>query len=619
MNFNYSVYRSLLRIIVTAIVIFLFTFPEFGPDFGAGLDNSYAWAFNYLFAGDYGRLVELIYPFGPLGFLKIPLVVGSNFAVGLIFFSILKLLFILSLLHLFTSAGKQEAGFILPALMTLIVSYFCDIDLAVTGLTTILSFSFLRKNNPHLIAGAVIAATLGLFIKSSIGIISFTVVIGSLVIHYLNNRNAKLLFLPVVINLLIFHLLGLLVFRSIGSFYGYLIGVTRLTAGYSTALAVYPENSWTFLGIFILTVISFPFLIKDRESRILYFLMIIPLFMIWKHAMSREDITHSRVMLYFLFFFWGILAGTSKEKSVLLFLVPVISILAFYRNMSNLERYSGYKIEISGINHFYNAVIGYREMFQRCKEISEANISQNRLDSETRTIIGNSTIDFYPWELSYVPANDLNWQPRKTLQSGSYSRWLDRKSSLSFEQNKGPEFILLHYIGDQYGGRFGSIDGRYLFNEEPLTLYNILRNYSVIKTTDTFVLLAAADSARLAMPEISGRQNIGWDEWIDVPDFGRDIGRVRFFSRPDILGKIKLILYKGEAYYIDYQLNNNMVLTYRFNPVNARDGLWINPMYRDSLSADTAARVQKIRFRNSAPGLVRRFAGIEFETIRRIE
>jgi hypothetical protein len=62
-----------------------------------------------------------------------------------------------------------------------------------------------------------------------------------------------------------------------------------------------------------------------------------------------------------------------------------------------------------------------------------------------------------------------------------------------------------------------------------------------------------------------------------------------------------------------------MVLTYRFNPVNARDGLWINPMYRDTLSEDTAARVKKIRFRNSAPGLVRRSAVIGFETIKQIK
>jgi len=56
--------------IVIAIFIYLFTFPAFEPDLAPGLDASYVWGLNWLFANNYTALTQLIYPVGPLALLK---------------------------------------------------------------------------------------------------------------------------------------------------------------------------------------------------------------------------------------------------------------------------------------------------------------------------------------------------------------------------------------------------------------------------------------------------------------------------------------------------------------------------------------------------------------------
>lgn len=597
------------------LVIYLFTFPRLEPDFSAGLDSSYVWAINHLFSNNYDKLTQLVYPFGPLGFLKMPLPLGQNLITGLVTLSVLKFLFVALLLTIFFSGDKGNR--LLSVLLTLIISYFTDIDLLIIGISAAQIILFLRKNNYLFFTGAVLIATFGFFIKPSIGINAFSIVIVSVFISYYCHRKFTYLLKIIIINLFIVLALGLIVFRDFTLFFNYIINIINLTLGYSSSLALYPENNWILLGISILSVFSFPLLVKERDPRFVFILLLFPLFIIWKHSMSREDLTHNRIMLYFLFFFWGLLIGIVQKKSLLLFFLCSISILSFYRNMSNLQGYSTYKIEISGINNFYESIVDYRGFFSKNSSLSSDNILQSRIEAETRSVIADSTIDFYPWELSYIPANNFNWKPRITLQSGSFSHWLDLKSSQSFTKNNGPNFILFHYVYDPWGGNFGSIDGRYLLNDEPLTMYNILNNYSIEKKCDKFLLFKKTGANNLSDPVLLEKQNAEWNEWTDVPYFKDNIVRLKFFSRSSFFGNIKKLVYKGEAYFIDYQLKNGKIHTYRFIPSNAEDGLWINPFVQYSFSDTTESEVMKVRFRNSNSFFISKKINIQFELIKR--
>jgi hypothetical protein len=605
--------KDILRIILISSIIFLFTFPRLEPDFGPGLDSSYVWAFNHLFANDYGKLTDLIYPFGPLGFLKMPVPIGDNLEIGLLVFSILKLLFMAALLAVFHSARDSASDIIISAIIVLLISYVSDIDLIITGLCVVSGIIFLRNHKMIFILAAALLGTMGFCIKASIGVNSFTVTAGIIILSYVTNKDLKRFLLLIIITLALIFISGLAVFGNLKGFPHYLYNSARLITDYSTALAIYPENNWIALGIFIISVIIFPVVAREKEVVSIWFILLLPIFIIWKHSITREDITHNRIMLYFLIFYWGLLTGILKEKKLFLLLIPVISILAFYRNMANIQGYSGYKIEIAGINNFYSSIIDLPSFRKKYQELSVQNLEASKLSQDLTGVIGNSTIDFYPWELSYVPANGLNWLPRKTLQSGSFSRWLDRQSASSLEKTT-PEYLLFHYPGGSVSGRFDSFDQRYLLNDEPITIITILNKFSPEILYDKFVLLKRVSSDRLSEPVETGRISTEWNTWIDVPEFGESIGRVKFTSKINLLGGIKQVFYKGDACYIDYQFGENQILTYRFNQLNAKDGLWLNPFYRSSLVEIPKDKVKKIRFRNSSARMFSPVIRLEFES-----
>jgi len=95
-------------------------------------------------------------------------------------------------------------------------------------------------------------------------------------------------------------------------------------------------------------------------KKIAFIILLFPLFAIWKHAMSRQDITHYSMLIYFLILFWGILIVYSKKNRSKLIILATFSIILIYANMKNIPAYRPIKIELNGINNFYNSVIKFK-------------------------------------------------------------------------------------------------------------------------------------------------------------------------------------------------------------------------------------------------------------------
>ncbi|MBQ1720151.1 MAG: hypothetical protein II027_05845, partial [Bacteroidales bacterium] len=102
-----QMHYPLLGKIVLAVFIYIFTFPAFEPDLAPGLDASYVWGLNWLFANNYTTLTQLIYPIGPLALLKMPAIEGANFIIFLIFYTTIKFWFIATCFGLSESHSKN--------------------------------------------------------------------------------------------------------------------------------------------------------------------------------------------------------------------------------------------------------------------------------------------------------------------------------------------------------------------------------------------------------------------------------------------------------------------------------------------------------------------------------
>jgi len=600
--------ENMLKWIVIGL-IFLITFPFFQPTYSMGLDPSYVWGLNWLFVNDYQTLTTLTYPYGPLSFLKNPTALGHNLLFYLIFFTILKVGFI----YLFFKLSDAFNGSFKSAIpVVLIVCFFVNTDLLIVGICIILNLLFYKQNKTIYLYISALLASIGLFIKISIGIASLSVIFVSLLIDYYHNRNIIRTLKQVGIMGGMGLIIGLLVYQGFVPLFQFLLGVFKVTSGYGDALSIHPYNNWILLSLFLVLIVSFPFWNKEKNVRVAYLLFLLPLFAAWKYGFIRQDISHYSSIIYFLFLFWGIMLFMSKEK-IRTFVVACCTILFLYANIRTIPMYEARKMEIVGINNFVD-VLHYKKFKQHIFSLSERNIAQNKLSAEQRALIGEHTTDVYPWEFSYIAANNLHWKPRRTVELGtsSSSQWTSLESSKNYQLNdEAPEFILFHYHKDM-----GSIDGRYILNDEPLVLHNIFNNYMLEEKTDKFLLFRKAAAAHFEKPVLAEPQTIRFNEWIDVPKSEDGIVRLKVSSKNTALGKLKKMFFKDDAYYIDYLLNDGNICTYRYVAGTAVDGLWCSPFVRNPLSDKIDPDAVKIRLRNSSSRFISPNITIQFENIK---
>ena len=61
---------------------------------------------------------------------------------------------------------------------------------------------------------------------------------------------------------------------------------------------------------------------------------------------------------------------------------------------------------------------------------------------------------------------------------------------------------------------------------------------------------------------------------MDVPGCKHGFLSVNVFAKSNLLGTLKKIFYKYEEFFIDYELEDKTILSYRFIMASAQDGLW---------------------------------------------
>ena len=598
--------RHILPSGLLAFVAFLVTFPKFVPEFGPGLDPSYVWALNYLVNFDYQALTGLVYPIGPLGFLKYAAALENNLAYALIFFSLVKWLF-LALLFILGDEEQQEIQYVLQFVFILVIAAFTGIDFALIGSVVVLLILSIRKRQGYLtFFAANLLAAIGLMIKSSIGLASYSAIaVSYLIVVFSPGFRFRRLSFFALISLFVFGTTGLIIFKDLSLFVAFLKGMRMLAGAYAEGLSLYPENNWWYLSGFIISVGLLPLMVKSKKEIQAFSLLLLPLFAMWKHAMGREDIYHAYPLIGFLIVFWGIQFLNAARRKYLILTFAVISIGFYFLNLRTLPGYFGLHPAMNGLTHFNEAVLNYNAFKKESKFRSLERIRVNRLNDRLLVAFGKERVDVYPWDLSTLPANDLRWKPRKTLELGaSTSAPLSRIAAQNYAGPTAPGFVIVHLKNDKWGGSFGTLDGRYLLNDEPQVIFNWLSNYRLFEKTDNRIFLEKGSSVTWKSSETSDSV-ANWLTWLPVPERNNGaIQRLKFKSTASFLGLIKSFLYKGEAFFIDYRFDDGKILTYRFLASNAMDGLWINPFILQPDKNFTEPQVTEIRFRCSNYSMV---------------
>lgn len=599
------------------IIIFLLSFPKIEPTYSGGLDPSLPFALNYFFLHGIHFGKDVIFTYGPLSFLHMPLPMGNNLIWSIGFISIVYLTFIYTALFLGYLINKKK--WLLHIGVVFLLCQMIGIDDLLIGTTAISLLLHYETTNRKWLFIALLGSMFGLYIKSSFGVVCLLLIFSYLLIHYFLFRNFKKTLIISAGIIVLYFLFWFLIYLDFQGCLKFLWATFQLAKDNSDAVAVYPENNWWLLGTALTTFALIPVVARDRKIYILFFLFLLSTFASWKHSYSREEEVHLTVFYHFLILFFSVFIIFINRTKPLHIVLITVSLIALYRNMILTGYYHrDDRIQIiNGLNNFCEVFFDYNNLVGKSITVSRENILSKKLPKEVLNKIGNESVDVYPWDFSYIAANHLNWKPRPVIQSyAAYTEWLDNQDAMYFLSDKSAKYIIWELINDRGQKGFYSIDNRYLLNDEPCAIVEFFRHYTPIYKNEDIILFQKTERENFSPPRIIKSDTVAWNQWIRVPPFSKGITRVKVKFRMNILGALKTFIYKGEAFRIDCQRTDSTVVHYRIIQDNAEDGIWINPLFED-VRTDTVrlSKVNEIKFTCSNENLMKENIFIEWEAI----
>lgn len=606
-------FQSLLASVVIASV----TFPVYEPAFGPGIDGPLLWVYNYIFANNLSLGQFFIFPFGPLAFLNGPLPIGNNLVITASAQSSLAVLF--SMCGFALTRGTAVSQHLLTAAILVALLLLLNFLLLLIGTVALLFLLSLESKQMGWALVAAVFCGLAMLVKSYSGLIAWLMCFSFAAIAWNRYRNLKSSVMPPAVMLLTYILTWLALYHNFNGSIRFLYGTFQLSSGNTNAMGLYPENNWWLLSLAGFAFAALPWWCRNKKLFGFYALFLLAVFGAWKHGMVREDVYHARGLFLFVCLFFGLMMIYVRGYFVAIGLTTVVTLSALWLNLRGTPQYDGLHVNTNRLPHLIDFTFHHNSFKERYKSETTAAISAQRIDNALVETVGSATVDVYPWDYSYIAANpQLNWQPRSVIQSyAAFTPWLDKQNAEHFASTKAPDFILWHvfrHAENPFANAFQSIDHRYILNDEPETMLEILKRYTPVWKSDSLMLWQKLTSERRLTKTSIGESNVAWHQWINVPENNNGILRADVQITNNLLGKIKTALYKNEAVFMDAALESGDVFTQRIVPGHT-NALWINPLITRAEAASPEPRVIKIRFRCSDTHAMRKTIDVRWERV----
>jgi len=613
--------KRLILLAISLIPALLFLpFPDSITDIG--IDNSLSFIFSYIMQGHLALGKDIIFPHGPFAFIMYPLPGNSLWWIAMSFSILVRVAWAYSFLSLVSN--KSWRYHIVAFIGCLMLSTIVGLLGTIVQMVIMFLLHYLETRKLYWLVPPLVLTAFAFFIKAFVGILCLSVIFPFfLILLYLvikKEENPWRLVYILIVPLSIAAIWMVLYGTSHGLL-RYAIGMQQLASDNSAAAALYPDNLWIWLIIGLLA--GFILMITNLRNRkqLQFFILILPmLFAIWKYGMARQDYYHALTIIIFLFFVLLIFLLQAERFKVYHLVLSLIVFVAFAINFANIRGpENSFSPPTNGFLKLISAAMDYQYFSDTCEMASQRNVKRNLLCTEIRSMIGNKTVDIYPWNYSYLKANNFNWQPRPVLHSyASYTYWLDDLNVKHFESKSAPEFIIWELKADSrdaYGGDMESIDGRYLLNDEPETMLSLVSYYRLLAMQEGkhSALIYAKRQAKLEFKtkEISKIETI-WNTWFNVPDTAIGLLRASVHTKLTFAGKLKGMFYKDDDVYAYYMFSDGDIRRYRVVPRTMDYGLWINPLVMNPELHMNEPRIIKMCFRSRNENLMYKKISITF-------
>lgn len=560
------------------LLLIVLTFPSLTPwMMGPGLDYSWMIGLNQSAHQGlvYGR--EVVFTYGPLGFLAKPMDIGNNLAINVGFrLAIFALFWWACALHI-RSCRRAWLGFLFAAAVGLSATNG-ELELVIlVAATGFFLHSWLTENWRWGLPAASLTG-LSLLVKFSGGIACCGVLAMWAALTLLQRPSfATLLRLGFVAATAAVTLLGLFsVFGGPPAALPLFLYRSAVTAGgYSAQMSV-PGPWWELLlGLFqiaLLAVVCIGAGLRDRRYLGMFLLLLPPLFTMFKGGYIRHD-THP----WFFMNLMPVLAAfllvrprKAAERLAVATLVLAVLMMAMVYRVSVVQRPE--LLLPDGYEHLLS-LRHWSTQRGQVKQSSDYFRAQQQLPPAMKARIGDRAVDAYPCDISVAVANGLNWKPRPIFQSyQAYVPALDELNARHYRVPDAPQFILYSHQ---------SIDGQHPLQVDPLTWLEILRWYGIEDQAGEMLLLKRLPVARFGEPVEIGRGHVRLDERLEIPADPAGLLLLRVNFRLTALGRLKESLFKVYPPQLSVEYHSGSSTTFRLVWRNAASGILVSDLPQD--------------------------------------
>ena len=567
------------------------------------IDGSWAYGLNLAHAEKLVFGKDIIFTFGPLGYLFYPapeLVgpIGGAF-VGWTNYVLLLLGMTILWYRLRSSWLTGICWATLAGGMLLSDLPFESMQLSYLALVLGLLVMLVERSaipSLYLLMVGALAGVIPLF-KTNEGFAAIVVFYGLLIGMRLSGRGqtpaGRQTVLWAALSPLVVLLLGyVLVEGGLSGFWGYLFYSAQVALGYSEGMALPgPAGVATIAKVTLVLICAIPLLLSSRRELLIGFLpAVAAAFLAFKAGMVRQDPMHGSILpIRFAVsaLFLLLCVKTRRDRVIVASFVlaslgyglihfartfPLLWGVAIHRATMQRESvrgtlWPGYQENL--VNN-WNFSASWKQM----AIYHERNMKQLTVDPSVAAIVRGGTADDIPFNLPIVGANGWRWAPRPVFQS--YSAYTPELDLLNARHLAGPAsagHIFLHW---------GDIDGKQPLLDDAASWRSLFDHYDIVlKQPDMFVLERRA-SSRFLEPRAVGSVNSVWHRDIRVPHFGpAEFTMMRVDVPRGFWGVIRGFLFRNSPVFVDVTHASGAHGTWRVTRANLADGAFVGILPRD--------------------------------------
>jgi len=530
---------------------------EFRNQIADDIDSSYIFLQNYLVHTPFHFGKDVVFTYGPLGFLILHLNYHHNLIWAIVFSLLLWGLVIGGLWFYLTRYPQQQVPPLAFALLALTITN--NIYYVFLFLYTAQSLLFPKTARYVSFCLLLLYAVVMVFVKLDIGISTLLICMVILLTYVLEKEIPffrGILLLAVVP--ILFALSYWIYNPSWSDLWTYVKGGLDISGEYAAVLSLGEEPLALRIatGVLVLwfLITAWLFFRRQIQTGFLFLIGSIQLWFSYKHGFIRQDFPHwimyfEKIPALFGITSLFVLTKTCQRWLVALGLVMISVMLWFHTAQNN------------GMQFLKNLYDDHTVVFRLSEVVSLLRSSPfteiRPIPSALRDEIGNRPVTIFPWALSKVFSEKLNYVPMFVPQSyQAYTAFLDRQTALHLEKGDTvPDFVLFDWM---------RIDDRHPFIDVPYTWLIFYKWYDA-KRHENQLYLVRRVTPRFQDIQPTLKTTARFDEWIVLPSEQRKV-TIQCSLKKSLLGRLVNAAYRLPPLMMEVALESGLVVDWRVPP-----------------------------------------------------